>query len=440
MKLTATERKVLKLKNASFFNEEKRKMDKILLYLLIAYFVFGLFIALYYDTWLLAVGVGGLISAAIFLAWKMFPKSDFYQYVASGLFGVYLAQMVYQMHGLFEMHFFFFVGSAIMIGYQNWKLQIPFILVVAVHHSIFAYLQFVEGIDEIYFSQVTWTVQTYLFHMGLAATVGILNGIWAYQGEERTFDILKINDSLADKEKVENILRVVQEASEELLENSRSNAEIGQKLSERVTNQAASHEEISSSMEEMAANIETNTENAKQSEKIAELTESKMTQSSNSVKNTIDTMKAIADKIMIIDEIARQTNLLALNAAVEAARAGEYGKGFAVVAAEVRKLAERSQNAASEIKELSKTSEEVTEQLHVQFGELVPNFKKSLELIRQIYAASSEQSSGADQINGAISNLNKVAQENVMMFDSIVQNASIVQQKAMEMAEAVEKV
>ncbi|MDH5398682.1 MAG: methyl-accepting chemotaxis protein [Cyclobacteriaceae bacterium] len=190
----------------------------------------------------------------------------------------------------------------------------------------------------------------------------------------------------------------------------------------------------------MAANIETNTENAKQSEKIAELTESKMTQSSNSVKNTIDTMKAIADKIMIIDEIARQTNLLALNAAVEAARAGEYGKGFAVVAAEVRKLAERSQNAASEIKELSKTSEEVTEQLHVQFGELVPNFKKSLELIRQIYAASSEQSSGADQINGAISNLNKVAQENVMMFDSIVQNASIVQQKAMEMAEAVEKV
>ena len=438
MDITAQEKSILRKNNEAFFNTEKIKMDKILYILLASYFVFGLFLAFFYDTWLLAFGVGGLITLAIILTRYMLPKSDLYQYVASGLFGIYLAQMVYQMHGMFEMHFFFFVGSAILIGYQNWKLQIPFILVVAVHHSVFAYYQFVVGIDEIYFSEVTWTVRTYLFHMGLAATVGVLNGLWAFQGENRTIEILKINASLADKEHVEKILDQVKSSAHELRHSASSTFEIGRQFSDKVTSQAASHEEISASMEEILSNLELSTTNAQEAEKIALGTEKSMMQSSETVSTTIQTMKSIADKISIVDEISRQTNLLALNAAVEAARAGEHGKGFAVVAAEVRKLAERSQNAASEIQELSKKSQDITLKLDQNFKEVVPSFQKSLELIRQIYNASKEQSQGMDQINNSVAQLNSMSQENTRDIESIVENTRSVETNANDLLQLVE--
>ena len=123
-------------------------------------------------------------------------------------------------------------------------------------------------------------------------------------------------------------------------------------------------------------------------------------------------MKEIANKISIIEEIARQTNLLALNAAIEAARAGEHGKGFAVVAAEVRKLAERSQKAAGEINQLSATTLKVSEKSGEMLDKLVPDIQRTAELVQEITAASKEQDTGAEQINKALQQLEQVIQQN----------------------------
>jgi methyl-accepting chemotaxis protein len=183
-------------------------------------------------------------------------------------------------------------------------------------------------------------------------------------------------------------------------------------LSQGATEQASSVEEISSSMEEMAANIRQNAENATETERIARQTADDAADGGEAVSQTVEAMKNIADKISIIEEIARQTNLLALNAAIEAARAGEAGKGFAVVAAEVRKLAERSGAAAGEISDLSSRSVAIAEKAGDMLTKIVPDIQKTAELVQEISAASSEQNSGVEQINSAVQQLDLVVQRN----------------------------
>jgi methyl-accepting chemotaxis protein len=183
-------------------------------------------------------------------------------------------------------------------------------------------------------------------------------------------------------------------------------------VSKGASNQAAAAEEASSSMEEMVSNIKQNADNAQQTDKIANKSAKDAQESGKSVLEAVAAMKEIANKISIIEEIARQTNLLALNAAIEAARAGEHGKGFAVVAAEVRKLAERSQKAAGEINQLSATTLKVSEKSGEMLDKLVPDIQRTAELVQEISAASKEQDTGAEQINKALQQLEKVIQQN----------------------------
>ena len=185
-----------------------------------------------------------------------------------------------------------------------------------------------------------------------------------------------------------------------------------EELSQGATEQAAAAEEASASMEEMAANIKQNAENASQTEKIARQSAKDAQASGDAVNRAVQAMQTIAEKIGIVQEIARQTDLLALNAAVEAARAGEHGKGFAVVASEVRKLAERSQGAAAEISTLSSDTTRIAQEAGVMLGKLVPDIKKTSELVEEISAACREQDIGAEQINQAIQQLDKVTQQN----------------------------
>ena len=192
-----------------------------------------------------------------------------------------------------------------------------------------------------------------------------------------------------------------------------------QTLSQGATEQAASGEEVSSSMEEMGANIRHNAEASGQTEAIADKAAKDAKQGGEAVAGTVEAMRLICSKIGVIEEIARQTNLLALNAAIEAARAGEAGKGFAVVASEVRKLAERSQTASSEINKTAQSSVSAAEKAGTLIGGVLETIVKTSDLVREISAASREQNTGAEQINKAIIQLDTVIQNNASTSEEL---------------------
>mgnify|MGYP001271774985 CR=1 FL=1 len=234
-----------------------------------------------------------------------------------------------------------------------------------------------------------------------------------------------------------DVVGTVQGAAEQVSAGSQAMSASSEELSQGATEQAASAEEASSSIEEMTANIRQNADNAKETEKIAMKGADDAQKGGQAVQDTVSAMKSIADKIMIIEEIARQTNLLALNAAIEAARAGEQGKGFAVVAAEVRKLAERSQSAAAEISELSVSSVEVAENAGVLLSAMVPNIQRTAELVQEIAAASMEQDAGAEQISGAIQQLDTIIQQNASSSEEMASTSEELSSQAEQMQAAI---
>jgi methyl-accepting chemotaxis protein len=220
---------------------------------------------------------------------------------------------------------------------------------------------------------------------------------------------------LALEQMVERLRGVVADAisaSENVSAGSQELSASSEQVSQGATEQAASAEEASASMEQMASNIKQNADNAAQTEKIARQSAKDAEASGEAVNRAVNAMRTIAEKIGIVQEIARQTDLLALNAAVEAARAGEHGKGFAVVASEVRKLAERSQSAAAEIGSMSSDTVKAAAEAGEMLGRLVPDIRKTAELVSEISAACREQDIGASQINEAIQQLDKVTQQN----------------------------
>ena len=219
--------------------------------------------------------------------------------------------------------------------------------------------------------------------------------------------------------KLREVVGQVNSAAENMSAGSQELSASAEQLSQGSTEQASSTEEASSSMEEMAANVKQNAENAATTEKMAAQSSRDAEASGIAVGKAVEAMQTIAQKINIVQEIARQTDLLALNAAVEAARAGEHGKGFAVVASEVRKLAERSQAAAAEIGTLSVDTVKVAQEAGAMLAKLVPDIKKTAELVEEITAACREQDVGSSQINQAIQQLDKVTQQNAAASEEV---------------------
>ncbi len=222
---------------------------------------------------------------------------------------------------------------------------------------------------------------------------------------------------------MENILEKMIDTLKRIVDNIRNSSNTVASSSQALNNsardiatgahqQAASTEEVSASMEQMTSSIAQNSENSQHTEKIAQKVSDNVRTISESVNDTADAMNNIAEKILVINDIAERIDLLAINAAIEAARAGEHGKGFAVVASEVRNLAENSQKAASEIDIVSKNSVQIAEKSNKLLEDTIPDIQNTLGLVQEITATSMEQNSGIMQINSAIQQLSNVTQEN----------------------------
>jgi methyl-accepting chemotaxis protein len=242
--------------------------------------------------------------------------------------------------------------------------------------------------------------------------------------EEYRGQLRQLRDTVNNTvKKLAQTISQVMASTNALTEASGEVSATAQTMSQGSSEQASSVEQTTSAVEQMSASVMQNAENAKVTDGMANKAAKEAGEGGEAVTETVAAMKSIAGKIGIIDDIAYQTNLLALNAAIEAARAGDHGKGFAVVAAEVRKLAERSQVAAQEIGELADSSVAMAEKAGRLLNEIVPSIAKTSDLVQEIASASEEQTSGVNQINNAMTQLNQITQQNASASEELAATA-----------------
>jgi methyl-accepting chemotaxis protein len=230
--------------------------------------------------------------------------------------------------------------------------------------------------------------------------------------------------------KVVKIITDVRDAASTLSIISSEVSATSQSMSQASYEQTVKVEETRALVELMSAAITQNTKNAKITDTMAAKAAKEAVEGGDVVKETVAAMKKIVEKVSIIDNIANQTNLLALNAAIEAARSGAHGRGFSVVASEVRKLAEQSQLATQEIRNVSRDSVSLAERAGELIGRIVPSIVKTSELVQEIAGASEEQAEGVMQIKTLMGNLDLITQQNSSASEELASTAEEMSNQA----------
>ncbi len=264
-------------------------------------------------------------------------------------------------------------------------------------------------------------------------------------GDLRISQKIKVNDEIGELsdsintmvEKLTEVTKNLKNVADIVSTGSKEISDSSQSISSGASEQASGTEEVSSSIEQLYANIQQNADNANTLKDLAVKSSDNAEYSLKAVRETVDAMKNISDRIEIIGDIARNTNMLALNAAIEAARAGSAGSGFAVVAQEVRKLAENSQKAANEIINIVSESLKTAQRAGELIDILVPDIRKTSVLVQEITSSSSEQSKGAEQINNAVMQLDTVIQQNASSSEELSSMAEELSSQAEKLVDEI---
>ena len=454
--------------------------DHLMLATLGMVFIAILAIAAFTGTWFEAFAIG--LPALLFPAGLIYmaPGHLASRTSVAIAFMVYAALMIQQTHGMIEAHFSVFVLLSFLLFYRDWRPIIAGALVIAVHHFAFNFLQ--EANTGIYLFMQGPSLNIVLIHalfvvfetvwlvymaVKLRAEMNMFGGMpeevtkvvrriaggdltakIRVKAGDTTSLIAAMNDMVM---KLTSIINEVRNSTESINTASREIAQGNADLSSRTEMQASSLEETASSMEELTSTVKQNAENAKQANRLATNASDIAVKGGAVVEDVVQTMasisassKKIADIISVIEGIAFQTNILALNAAVEAARAGEQGRGFAVVASEVRSLAQRSAGAAKEITALIDDSagkvdagSKLVDQAGATMTEIVQAVKRVTDIMSEIAAASREQSSGIEQVNNAITQMDEVTQQNAALVEEAAASAEAMQAQAEVLAHAV---
>ncbi|HMW22395.1 MAG TPA: methyl-accepting chemotaxis protein [Burkholderiaceae bacterium] len=425
------------------------------------------------DNVLLGLFGGVILAGALsFIAWSM-PTARSTGAVAAFLLMTLVGLQIHLAHGATEIHFGVFVLLAALVVYRDWLPILVGAVTIALHHAGFLWLQ------QSGWGVYCFTQPTFIELVKHAAYVVVESGLLMFladqmhRDERRFLDVESVVDAVildgthvdlgrvatltvrsSQARKLQELLGRIQALISELHQAigsisvaTREIASGNQDLSGRTEQTASSLQQTASSMEQLTDTVRQTAESARTANQLVSSASSSAQHGGEVVAQVVSNMaeistssRKIAEIIGVIDGIAFQTNILALNAAVEAARAGEQGRGFAVVAGEVRNLAQRSANAAREIKSLIGASVERVEsgsQLVQQAGtvmtEIVSGVQRVTDIIGEISAAATEQSNGLMQVNSAVTQLDQMTQQNA----ALVEQSSAAAESLREQAEQV---